>query len=407
MRREVTRAGPLRHTLSPTLAEGLRNRSAGPHRRRPAARLPRFHCGRPTTRLLGRSSLRGSSREYSITEACSGFGVLFTGNARHSSMARFCSGVGSVSRMRAVPWDRSASGTGGGRASQAPAAGSRCCATADRLRSCGGYSCAAATWPRSACQSSGSSRCNSSGAGALRRCRSTELACMHTNRCARDCRSAWWWIGDLEVHRLQTAKCLLHPDELLVAAHRVLGGHPGLARAHDVEPVQCRLPLDAGCFAGVLEQAVLDPRPEVPRHLEPVPNATDLHADLGGREQVAGPPPDLAPNALELLLGAAQQVFAAVLATNGQQRRVAHRQQFARELGGADGGQVGSVEEAGLQCRLLDQPAQSGDPAQARIWARILDAGVGEHPPVADQDQPPQAEAEAQGLDLVGNGGGI
>ena len=147
-------------------------------------------------------------------------------------------------------------------------------------------------------------------------------------------------------------------------------------------------------------------------HLESVPRASDLHACLGGREQLAGPPRDLALNAPELLLGAAQQVFAAVLATNGQQRRVAHRQQFARELGGADGGQVGGVEEAGLQCPLLDQPAkrvgaQSGDPAQARIWARILDAGVGEHPPVADQDQPPQAEAAAQGLDMVGNGGGI
>ena len=35
-------------------------------------------------------------------------------------------------------------------------------------------------------------------------------------------------------------------------------------------------------------------------------------------------PSDLALNALELLLGAAQQVFAAVLATGGQQRIVAH-----------------------------------------------------------------------------------
>ena len=67
-----------------------------------------------------------------------------------------------------------------------------------------------------------------------------------------------------------------------------------------------------------------------------------------------------------------------------------------------------------LACRgaLLDQlaqmvGAQSGNPAQTRILPQILDAGVGEHAPVADQDQPPQAEAAAQGLDLVGHGGGI
>ena len=73
---------------------------------------------------------------------------------------------------------------------------------------------------------------------------------------------------------------------------------------------------------------------------------------------------------------------------------------------------LAAFEEAGLQGALLDQlaqtvGAQSGDPAQARILAQILDAGVGEHAPVADQDQPPQAEAAAQGLDLVGHGGGI
>ena len=64
-----------------------------------------------------------------------------------------------------------------------------------------------------------------------------------------------------------------------------------------------------------------------------------------------------------------------MLATGGQQRIAAHRQQFAGELGGADGGQVGGVEEAGLQGALLDQLAQviganSGDPAHAPILRR-------------------------------------
>ena len=51
--------------------------------------------------------------------------------------------------------------------------------------------------------------------------------------------------------------------------------------------------------------------------------------------------------------------------------------------------------------------AQRGDSAPARELAQVLDAGVGEHVAVADQDQPLQAETAALGLNLVGNGGWI
>ena len=57
----------------------------------------------------GRGSYRPKSPPETKSEVfdckgvLAGFGVLFNGNARHSSMVRFCSGVGSVSRIRSGP----------------------------------------------------------------------------------------------------------------------------------------------------------------------------------------------------------------------------------------------------------------------------------------------------------------
>ncbi len=49
--------------------------------------------------------------------------------------------------------------------------------------------------------------------------------------------------------------------------------------------------------------------------------------------------------------------------------------------------------------------AQGRDPAQAGVLPQGLDLSVGQHAAVADQDEPLQSEAAAQGLDPVRYGG--
>ena len=96
----------------------------------------------PSRRPSGRSSPRGPTRKYLIRNAfwpdseCCPLGTRAT-VPWLASAAEWDPLAGSG----AVPWDRSASGTGGGWGSPVPAAGSRNCAMADRLRSCGGLKC--------------------------------------------------------------------------------------------------------------------------------------------------------------------------------------------------------------------------------------------------------------------------
>ena len=63
----------------------------------------------------------------------------------------------------------------------------------------------------------------------------------------------------------------------------------------------------------------------------------------------------------------------------------------------------------GLLCGQLADVgvAQGGDPAEAGVLPQVFDLGVGEHAAVADQHEALQAETVAQGLDLVGHGGGV
>ena len=103
---------------------------------------------------------------------------------------------------------------------------------------------------------------------------------------------------------------------------------------------------------------------------------------------------------------------ARVPAAGGQGRVRADHETLARVQRRADLGEAAVVEQGHLHAVLGGQladgvVAQGGDPAQAGVLPQVLDLGVGQHAAVADQDEPPQSEAAAQGFNAIGHGGGV
>ena len=96
----------------------------------------------------------------------------------------------------------------------------------------------------------------------------------------------------------------------------------------------------------------------------------------------------------------------------GQEGIVASDQALAGELRRGDRGQVLLIEQRQLQVLVRDQLAdgrrlEGGDPAQLRVLAQLVDAGLGQQAAVADQDHAGQPKAASELVQLVGQGRGV
>ena len=112
---------------------------------------------------------------------------------------------------------------------------------------------------------------------------------------------------------------------------------------------------------------------------------------------------------------AAEQIIAFALSLGGQGGVAADHEALAGKVFfGGDFGKIALVKEFGLQLSGVGQLAdltrtQGANPAVAVgvLLPEFVDAGVGEHAAVADEDDAFEPEAFAQGLDLTGDCGGI
>ena len=111
-------------------------------------------------------------------------------------------------------------------------------------------------------------------------------------------------------------------------------------------------------------------------------------------------------------LGQLQQQVALAPPLGGDHRIEAHQQALAGEIVARDAGQAPGVEQPGLDDLLAGElvdgvVAQGGDPVEAGRLEILVDAGLGDHAPVADQGGAGQSEALAQRGHLVGDRVGV
>ena len=173
--------------------------------------------------------------------------------------------------------------------------------------------------------------------------------------------------------------------QLLVGANdggraRELRGRAG--GADHVEAVERGLGVDLRVLALVGEGAVCDRELEVLGDLVAVDDAPDALADRARvrRAQRSARALDHRADALELGLGRREQLLALARALGGDGGVAADDEALAGELGGADLGQVGLVEERELQIAGLDERPDLGGlqraeevdprPVSASAWAR-------------------------------------
>ncbi len=233
---------------------------------------------------------------------------------------------------------------------------------------------------------------------------------------ARTRLARWWWTGPhLEFHPLEAAEGALDPAEALVGPDRLLGRdlvgeHVG---ADHVDAVEGRLLGDARLVALVGETVVGHGSREVFADLVGAQGPVGVHGDALRalkRPVLALRGPD---DQIELGLRGRQQRLALAGPLGGQQRVAADHQPLARvEFRCGDLDQIPLVEDRQLQVaagrKLADRRSpQPGDPPQSRRPEILADAGVGQHPPVSDQDDPGQREAFGELLDLGGHGAGV
>ena len=186
--------------------------------------------------------------------------------------------------------------------------------------------------------------------------------------------------------RLHRAEGALHARQALVGAHRLLVAQrlPLQAGPDHVDPVQARLLPDRlllarrdECSRGLVElpPQVLAPAPppqraEAPVELVPVVVAGRQPGGLG--------------------LGQLQQQVALAPPLGGDHRIEAHQQALAGEIVARDAGQAPGVEQPGLDDLLAGElvdgvVAQGGDPVEAGRLEILVDAGLGDHAPVAGE----------------------
>ncbi len=111
-------------------------------------------------------------------------------------------------------------------------------------------------------------------------------------------------------------------------------------------------------------------------------------------------------------LGQLQQQVALAPPLGGDHRIEAHQQALAGEIVARDAGQAPGVEQPGLDDLLAGElvdgvVAQGGDPVEAGRLEILVDAGLGDHAPVADQGDAGQSKALAQRGHLVGDRVGV
>jgi hypothetical protein len=217
--------------------------------------------------------------------------------------------------------------------------------------------------------------------------------------------------ADREVDRLERSEGPLDPREELVRAdHRggveALRGH---ARAQDVEAVERRLGGDRVGPPAEREVIVADVELEVLGHLVAVDDPPDRNADPGRTAQ--GPRLDPGDHLPEGRLGRREEIDPLARPLGREGRVAAHDEALTGELGVLDLGEVPLVEQPELQAAAFGKSpdrgtAQGADPVEADGTQR-LDPGGGEHPPVAHEDNPLEAEADPQLLDRSRHGSGI
>ena len=182
------------------------------------------------------------------------------------------------------------------------------------------------------------------------------------------------------------------------------------AGAHDVDAVEGGLGGDLGGLAGEGEAGVGDVEGEVLGHLVPVDHGADPRpiSALPRSGLVAR---DGGGDGRELALGGASR-SSRLRRSAGQRGIAADDQPLARKVRGGDGRHVAVVEQRHLERAALEQGAdrrgaQRGDPVEPGRLDVLVDARLGDHAPVADQDDMVEAEALLQLGDLAGEGGGI
>ncbi len=212
--------------------------------------------------------------------------------------------------------------------------------------------------------------------------------------------------------RLHRAEGALHARQALVGAHRLLVAQrlPLQAGPDHVDPVQARLLPDRlllarrdECSRGLVElpPQVLAPAPPPQRAEAPVELVPVV---------VAGRVTGCQPGGLGL--GQLQQQVALAPPLGGDHRIEAHQQALAGEIVARDAGQAPGVEQPGLDDLLAGElvdgvVAQGGDPVEAGWLEILVDAGLGDHAPVADLGDAGQSEALAQRGHLVGDRVGV
>ncbi len=206
--------------------------------------------------------------------------------------------------------------------------------------------------------------------------------------------------------RLHRAEGALHARQALVGAHRLLVAQrlPLQAGPDHVDPVQARLLPDRLLLARRDEcsRGLVELLPQVLAHAPPPPRAeapVELVPVVVAGRQPGG-------------LGQLQQQVALAPPLGGDHRIEAHQQALAGEIVARDAGQAPGVEQPGLDDLLAGElvdgvVAQGGDPVEAGRLEILVDAGLGDHAPVADQGDADQSEALAQRGHLVGDRVGV
>ena len=133
-------------------------------------------------------------------------------------------------------------------------------------------------------------------------------------------------------------------------------------------------------------------------HVAAVEDRPDLSRDPSNAAQRPPGASDLRVDRGEVGFGGQQQILALARPLGGQGRIAADDQPLARVIGRGDRGHVALVEQRELQSAALDQAAdrrrsQGSDPIEPARAQLGVDAGMGDHAAIADQDDMAQGEA--------------
>src|ERR1700722_14735976 len=214
---------------------------------------------------------------------------------------------------------------------------------------------------------------------------------------------------DVEVDGLEAAEGPLDTGKALIGAHRIggiesIGWNAGMQHVEAVERGLCG---DRGVIAREVQRVVGDGDTEVLGDLAATQQGADRQADLVGPAQWLSLAQGAGLNVLQILLGGIEQLASFAPAFLGKGGVLADDEALAREVRTFDLGQVALVEQRELQGsalggELLDRRgSQRGDPVEPGRLELVLDAGLRDHPAVADHDDTLEPEAVLELGDLI------